>query len=87
MTIFQIEVFMIVDINAVISSKLTDIDRQVRELQQTAILYGIRGGQRDKRLQAIRKTWKTRRHSFRSVDASCPTPRLEHMIALTEKML
>ena len=46
---------MIVDINAVISSRLAEIDRQVRELQQTAILYGIRGGQRDKRLQAIRE--------------------------------
>ena len=46
---------MINDIQAVISSKLTDIDRQVRELQQACVLYGIADGRVARRLQGVRE--------------------------------
>lgn len=46
---------MINDIQAVISSKLTDIDRQVRELQQSCVLYGIKDSRIAHRLQVVQE--------------------------------
>jgi hypothetical protein len=44
---------MINDIQAVILSKLTVIDREVRELQQACVLYGIADGRISRRLQGV----------------------------------
>jgi hypothetical protein len=44
---------MVIDIKAVISSKLTDIDHQIRELQQALVIYGIGGGRVAHRLQHV----------------------------------
>jgi hypothetical protein len=44
---------MINDIQAVILSKLTVIDREVRELQQACVLYGIKDSKIAHRLQHV----------------------------------
>ena len=53
---------MVNDIQAMISSKLTDIDRQVGDLQQACVLFGIKDGKIAHRLQHIRESVEDAHH-------------------------
>jgi hypothetical protein len=47
---------MIVDINRIVSTKLSYLDHQVREIQQALVIYGIGNGRVAHRLQHIVET-------------------------------